>query len=492
MENQENSVARDLGAESLSDGEQALQAEPSEEDRSGQPRWREVFRQAFEKARKAQQPTSSRRELGKDKSKSFLMLAGAAVVVVLFFLGVFSSPNKPKRLDSRRPGTPDLGRRVTPGQENVEAGKSVTPLLDADVRGNQAPNNGTVTAEDIDRTARLHGPTSLGGQAAAIVSPAPPTQKQNRYALTRVDFSDPALRQQPGYGAGPAYQQPATVPQPPGSSDGEQLSKPSLIFVRSANEGGSSSAVGAQPALLEQRLVGSDLPPGTRLVARLEAPASTALKQPVIAVVEYNYERDGEIVLPAGAKAVGQLRQADHNGFVDIKFESLEMPDGSAGKLDGGAMGLDFKPLKGIVTGKKTGTKFLVTAFTGLGTAAAYLVGNSGTAGFNGAISGSTLLRERIANNVGVAGDQELNELGFNQNIVVTVPGNTRFYIVLENTGTANTSAGGRQASPALTTQRNRLPTLDELRQLMQLKEELSTMYQQASPQAASAQASQQ
>ena len=491
MENQENSAAPDQGAESPSDGERALQEEPGEEERSGQPRWREVFRQAFEKARKAYQPTSSRRELGKDKSKSLLILAGAAVVVVLFFLGVFSSPNKPKRLDNRRPGTPDLGRRVTPGQENVEAGKSVTPLLDADVRGNQAPNNGTVTAEDIDRTASPHGPTSLGVQPAATVSPAPPAQKQNQYALSRVDFSDPALRQQPGYGAGPAYQQPAAVPQPPGSSEGEQLRKPSLVFVRSANESGGSSALGTQPAGLEQRL-GSDLPPGTRLVARLEAPASTALKQPVIAVVEYNYERDGEIVLPAGAKAVGQLRQADHNGFVDIKFDRLEMPDGSAGNLDGVAMGLDFKPLKGIVTGKKTGTRFLVHAFTGLGTAAAYLVGNGGSAGFYGPISESALLRERIASNVGMAGDQELNELAFNQNIVVTVAGNTRFYIVLENMGSANTSAGGRLASQAVTTQRNSLPTLDELRQLMQLKEELSTMYQQASPPAASAQASQQ
>ena len=493
MESQENSVPRDLSAESPSDDERALQAEPIEEDTAGQPRWREVFRQAFEKARKAQQPTSSRRELGKDKSKSLLMLAGATVVVLLFFLGVFSSPNKPKVPDNRRPGTPDLGRRVTPGQENVEAGKSVTPLLDADVRGNQTPTNGTVTADDIDRTAKLHGPTTPGAQAAATVSPLSPSmQKQNRYALSRVDFSDPALRQQPGYGAGPAYQQVAAVPQPPGSSDGEQLRKPSLVFVRSGNETGSGSAVGAQPAVLEQRPLGSDLPPGTRLVARLEAPASTALKQPVIAVVEYNYERDGEIVLPAGAKAVGQLRQADHNGFVDIKFESLEWPDGSAGKFDGVAMGLDFKPLKGTVTGKKTGTRFLVHAFTGLGTAAAYLVGNGGTAGFYGPISESALLRERVASNIGNAGDQELNELAFNQNIVVTVPGNTRFYIVLENTGSANTGAGGRQAAVTTTTQPNGVPTLDELRQLMQLKEELSTMYQQGNPQAGPAQASQQ
>ena len=104
-----------------------------------------------------------------------------------------------------------------------------------------------------------------------------------------------------------------------------------------------------------------------------------------------------------------------------------------------------FRPLKGSVSGKKTGTKFLVRTFTGLGTVAAYLVGNGGSSGFYGPLSESALLRERVANNVGVAGDEELNELAFNQNIVVTVPGNTRFYIVL-GTGSGGRDVGSRQA----------------------------------------------
>jgi hypothetical protein len=39
--------------------------------------WREIIRQAFAKARQTQQPTTSRRELSKDKSKSLLVLGGA-------------------------------------------------------------------------------------------------------------------------------------------------------------------------------------------------------------------------------------------------------------------------------------------------------------------------------------------------------------------------------------------------------------------------------
>ena len=493
MENQENREARAAGSEPQIPVESALETESIDEGKRGQPGWREIFRQAFEKARRSQQPVTSRRELGKDKSKSLLVLAGAAVIVALLFLGVFSSPNKPRRRDNGRQGTPDLGRRVTPGQENLDPAKSATPLLDADLRADQLPNNGKVTAQDVNRTAKPHGPTPLGAPPAAppAVLPVSTAPEKNQYALNRVDFSDPDLKKQPDYGVGPGYQKPPEVAPPPTVSETEQLRKPSLVFVRSTNETKGGTTLRLQPAVIEQGAAGIHLPPGTRLVARLESPMSTAVKQPVIAVVEYNYERDGEIIVPAGAKAVGQLRQADHNGFVDIKFESLEMPDGSTESLDGGAMGLDFKPIKGNVTGRNTGTKFLVHALTGLGTAAAYLVGNGGSAGFYGPLSESALLRERLANNLGVAGDQQLNQLAANQNIVVTVPGNTRFYIVLQKTESLKNTVN-RPAALAATAPRNGMPTLDELRQLVQLKQELGAMYQQGSTQPALAEAPQQ
>jgi Bacterial conjugation TrbI-like protein len=448
---------------------------------TGEPKrgieWREILRQAFKKAQQAQQPVASRRELGKDRSKSLMVLVGAVVVVLLFFLAIFSSPRRVRKADETgRPGTPDLGRRMAPGQENAEPGKSVTPMLSADVAQGQAPPNGTLTAEDIDRTSRT------GQRRAPIVA----TPKKNEYALNRVDFSDPALRQQPGYGVGPAYQREA-VPAPSQSDD---LRKPSLVFVRSGQR--NLAAAGLPTAVTDQAeesQVFATLPPGTRLVARLEAPASTAVKEPVIAVIEYNYERDGEIVVPAGARAVGDVRQADNSGNVDIKFHTLELPDGRTEQLNGAAMDLTFGPLKGRVAGKKTGTRFLVRAFTGLGTVAAYVVGNPGGTGFSGPISESALLRERIANNIGVAGDQQLNELAFNQHIVVTVPGNTRFYIVLENGAFEKDTAGGRRTvTPVSTATRSGgLPSLEELRQLMQLKQELSAMYDQAGTRAVAA-----
>jgi Bacterial conjugation TrbI-like protein len=293
-----------------------------------------------------------------------------------------------------------------------------------------------------------------------------------------VDFSDPALARQPGYGVGQAYQHP---PVPPAeSTESEELRKPSLVFVGST-ENSPAGALAAHPAVLEQNPIVIGLPPGTRLVARLESAVSTAVKEPVVAVIEYNYEHDGEIVVPAGAKAAGQLRQADRSGYVDIKFDTLEMPDGSSEKMDGAAMDLRFEPLKGSVSGKKTGTKFLVSAFTGLGTVAAYLVGNTGSSGFYGPVSESALLREQVASNVGTAGDQELNQLALSQHVVVTVPGNTRFYIVLESGALERSGSGTPPATVASTGSRSgTVPSLDELRQLLQLRQELSEMYQQA------------
>jgi hypothetical protein len=494
MENQpqENSEVR----ETVSGAPNASQDVGEDGTNETQPtpwiKFREILHESLEKARKTQQPVSTHRELGKDKTKSLFVLVGAVVLILLIFLGVFSSPQKAKKLGSaRRPGTPDLGRKVTPGQENAQR-RSVTPMLNAEVGAGQTLNNSDVTPEDVGRTARL----GLGEGHAAATPAAPPSQglRQNKnpgqYALNKIDF-DSALAQQPGYGVGPADQQPP-VPRPATqSTESDELRKPSLVFVR-AVQSGPAAAPTVRMVAQEQGAVLDALSPGTRLVARLESAVSTAVKEPVVAVIEYNYERDGEIVVPAGAKAVGQLRQADRSGYVDIKFDMLEMPDGTTEKMDGVAMDLKFGPLKGYVAGKRTGTKFLVRSLTGVGTVAAYLVGGGAGTGFNGPLSESALLRERIANNVGIAGDQELSDLAFTQNIVVTLPGNTRFYIVLESVSTGR-SVGTQPATLASAGSKGTsLPSLDELRQLMQLKQELSTMYQQGSMPSTAAQAPQQ
>jgi hypothetical protein len=91
-----------------------------------------------------------------------------------------------------------------------------------------------------------------------------------------------------------------------------------------------------------------------------------------------------------------------------------------------------------------------------------------------------------VANNVANAGQQQLNDQAYRQNIVVTVPGNTRFYIVLAKpangasagAGPSGPVPGGNPNSspgyPAAST-----PSVQELRELLELRQELTQMYQQ-------------
>ena len=48
-------------------------------------------------------------------------------------------------------------------------------------------------------------------------------------------------------------------------------------------------------------------------------------------MIEYDHERDGEIIVPAGGKAVDHIRNGDRSGYVDIQFASLLMPDVGTG-----------------------------------------------------------------------------------------------------------------------------------------------------------------
>ena len=439
--------------------------EPAPEE-TGKGNWREAFRAAFDRARRQQKPAESRQELGRDKSKSLFLLVGVCVALLLLFLGVFSQPKKKIALPGENPrGEASLGRKVTPGQENSDPTKAATPMLSADVRSTEPALAGQLTPEDIGRTSR----TGMARRPTTATATA--TKPPQDYALNKVDFSDPSV--------GQGTTTPNPLPSASGSSS--DLKKPSLVFVRSTEIKPTlrpNSSEDAQETLA--------LSAGTRLVARLQTPVSSAVAAPVVAVVEYNYERNGQIVLAAGSKVLGRLTQVNPTGYVGIQFSRVEMPDGTAEKIDASAMSLNFGPLKGDVSGKKTGTKFLVRSLTGLGTIASYVVGPQGSAS-SGLISPNTLMRERLADNVATAGQEELNGLAFNQNLVVTLPGNTRFYIVVQKPSSdhGGTTSGTRSTGISTAGFTGGVPTLEELRQLMQLRSEINELYTQASSQAA-------
>jgi hypothetical protein len=148
-------------------------------------------------------------------------------------------------------------------------------------------------------------------------------------------------------------------------------------------------------------------------------------------------------------------------------------------------MSLTYGPLKGSVSGGNALKRILVRSMTGVGTMAAYLVGGpGGFGGVSGQLDNSILLRERIASNAGLAGEQEVQSLASTENIVVSVPGNTRFFVVLlagsgETSPTRTPPAGGRGVAQIAANGSTQLPSAEELRELIELKTELNRMYQQ-------------
>jgi hypothetical protein len=119
--------------------------------------------------------------------------------MLLLFLGIFSSPQKAKKTLGQA-GAPDLGRRTTPGQESGQSG-SVTPMLNAEVSGDEAVNRGDVTPEEIGRTARPGRPKAPAAQ-----------QTTPQYALNKIDF-DSTLPQEPGYQRPPQPRSPGESPE---------------------------------------------------------------------------------------------------------------------------------------------------------------------------------------------------------------------------------------------------------------------------------------
>lgn len=418
----------------------------------------DALRQSLQHSRRTQGRVKkpSREERGKDKTRTLIALAGFAGMMILMFILVFSSPPKPPAINNRPAGTPDLGRRTTPGEGGPH--ENVTPLMNITPGSNGAEESGQATAEEVARTAR---PVPGGSGSEGSRSSSSGSQS---HTLADIDFQDRALQQQYAmHGTNPPELNSPGEPQSEKNTD--DLKTPSLVFVSAQKE---TAKAGKLQPVIQENSVMDLLPVGTHLVARLEAPVSTALDAPAVAVIEYNYEQDGQIILPAGTKVIGKLRGATPQGYVSIEFNRLELQDGTMQKIAASAMGLDYQPLKGRVTGRNRGLRFLVQSLTGVGEIGAYLVG--GNPGSTSVFSEDALLREQLAANMAMAGQEQFNELAMTQHIAVTVPGNTRFYLVLEQ-GTTPEGAM-EKVHPALNW--SNLPSTQELMELMELKRELA------------------
>jgi hypothetical protein len=381
----------------------------------------------------------------------FVIIGAGAIVVALLIFVATSMPHRgaPQKVKSRG-ATVSEDLALESGTASND--KSLFPITDSGRPVTKESHEGFLNERDLQRTATKPAAGRTVASGAGTLGSIPP-------------FGDEQPWQAPPYQPGSGASVGAETPDL-GKAEREAMEKSSLIYVRnvSANSGSAQAReINDPPPEL-----GLGLSTGTRLRARLESAASTAVRTPVLAVIEYNYEREGEIIVPAGAKAVGHIRDGDRSGYVDIQFDSLLMPDGAVVPIEAAATGLDLRPLKGKVEGKNTGKNVLVRSLSGIGQAGSMLVGQGS---LNQPLSESDLMRERVSNNVGEAGDEEVSRLAITQHIVVTISADTPIYVVLEQTPKTNhVSQETRGRSVPTSNSAN----VEQLRQLLQLQQELS------------------
>jgi len=217
----------------------------------------------------------------------FVIIAAGALIVALLIFVATSIPHKTSQ--KMKVGTATI--KDEPAQiANTEADRSLFPITDSGRPSAKEAHEGFLNEKDLERsvTHKAHAGSVQGGRSNAPGS---------------LGSIPPFGPDQPGWQA-PPYQ-PGTAPigndgADLGKAEREAMEKSSLIYVRnvSANE--------VDPKARERTGIGTSeiglgLSTGTRLRARLESAASTAVRAPVLAVVEYTYERDGQIVVPAGA-----------------------------------------------------------------------------------------------------------------------------------------------------------------------------------------------
>lgn len=352
-----------------------------------------------------------------DRKSIAILGAGLGVAVILFLLTTLFGKAPSKKATS--------AQKTVPASSPAKPRENVTPLMDA-VRSNSTSDSvGQVTPADIHRTKTNSPPQNDSAPAPASHLEAA-SSGRTLASIPSFDSTQQHWEEPRPYG-----EQQMPVPTPGATAQAVLLEDASLVFVKKIEPVGaikSSSLDHADVTAPELSVV-----PGTRIQARLETQASSAVSAPVVAVVEYTYSLGDRLVIPAGARVYGQLQQADKSGAVSIKFNEIELLDGVRGKIEAIGTSLELGPIKGMVSGKNTGRNFLVRTASGIGSIAAMVVGNNTSSAF----SEDDLVRQRIAENVGNAGDNEIMNMALTNRIVVSVPADTPIYIVFTKRGEA-------------------------------------------------------
>lgn len=383
-------------------------------------------------------------------NRLLIVVGGCCALALLIVIFIFPAPKHHPRQKAVQSDGANSGSE----KPSSLADKSSIPITDANLKKAKPAAEQTLAEADIERTATTTNQV-----------PSPPAPQ-----------FDNASEVKGSIGSIPAFSNNETNPNPqvtgtdttlePAADDKHVSSEPpsSLVFARKAPSPSSAVSLPAQD-------FSGGLPPGFALRARLADAATTAIQMPVVAVVEYNYEHNGIIVVPAGTKVIGRIEQADASGYMSIRFDTLLIQNASPMAIDAVATDLSARPIRGRVEGKNTGKQTLIKAISGIGQIGSMFVGRGS---LGQPLSESDLVRERIGQNIAQASDQQLNSLVVTQHVVVSVPANTAINVVLQHS--TRTQSHGSTQIPAGASEQQ---TMEQLRQLLQLQRELSAVEQQ-------------
>ncbi|HUX45124.1 MAG TPA: hypothetical protein VMV57_10275 [Terracidiphilus sp.] len=360
-----------------------------------------------------------------------LIVLGAIVVFGIGMVVFLSTKGTVRKGLPKEATQPNLGQSHT-----SNPGGDIIPNDQVKPTPNGAPAAGTVDAADIERTKSPQIAQTLSqGKLAARPSRTPGSLGE----VGKFEEPDTAPNAQSRW-TPPPYGSESSQNQQAAKKAEDALSAPSLVFTAHEQSPVHAESPHAVPVIDNLGLV-----PGYHVAARIESMATTAVNAPVVAVIEYNYESDGQVIIPAGARAVGKITQADPSGLVNIAFSSLEYPDGSTVSIDAVAADMSLQAIKGKVTGRQRGKSMLVRSLSGIGETAAMIVGAPGA---NSGFSENDLMRMQVANNIGNAGDEQIMKMLTLEHIVVSVPAGTEIYIVFAKPSSVGTSTtnGAAQA----------------------------------------------
>ncbi len=389
-----------------------------------------------------QKISSSRSLLGgvaANKGRAGIIVVMAAIVIVVVFILLSASPKK-------RPVS------KLPAQQQQQQQGPQNQLPNGPASGPQTGLNASdqdVTADAIQKTAQ-NAPKQQNN--ASGQQPEGSTSKrqagagfqQNNGNLGQVQpFQPPPV---PGSGNGQWVPQPYngySVGSPSASSPTAQqvsnsrrqaLTNASMTYVAQQSSG--EQIVGNSAPVSEKTVITNanrnfGYRPGYHLSTHLETVASTAVAAPVIAVVDYDYQRNGITIVPAGSRIIGTMGGSSDTGIVNLHFSEVHLPNGNTVEISAVGLNHQLMPIKGYVTGRHQIQQFLLAALAGMGSTSAVFAGNN----VNGQLTEADLMRMQAAN----AADNSISNYAsdlqqrVSQSLVVTVPAGIQVEVMFTN-----------------------------------------------------------